>query len=265
MEEPAGEAAGLGGLRALGPPALAEPLPRRYRPAAAHLPPRAREHSVWGAAPPPSSLPRRSVSRPDFAFPVPGNQPRCPILVGGQAVSPSADVRPQQCECRGEPWGCRGQGGVWGETRARRWVPEHSKGQSCRGHPPRLLVILQDAHVAYVEAAAQLRAQTYKLPSHSNRAATQDILRSMVLPPFVPQDGLRIPTAEGTEVVEEAGGKAAARLCPQEPRHDMGTRARNRRPAGAGSWLVTPCPQTLGSRWSSPRTSPRTWHGGGRS
>lgn len=98
---------GLGGLRALGPAALAELLPRCHRPAAAHLPPHTREHNPPGAAPHPGTLPR-SVSRPDFAFPVPGKQPRCPILVGGQALSPPADVQPQQCECRGEPWGCRG-------------------------------------------------------------------------------------------------------------------------------------------------------------
>uniref|UniRef100_A0A8B9TW21 Ubiquitin-activating enzyme E1 C-terminal domain-containing protein n=1 Tax=Anas platyrhynchos TaxID=8839 RepID=A0A8B9TW21_ANAPL len=66
-----------------------------------------------------------------------------------------------------------------------------------------------DAHVAYIEAAARLWAQTYKLPACSNRAATQDILRSMVLPSFVPQDGLRIPTTEEGAVAMGLGEAAA--------------------------------------------------------
>ncbi|NXL87100.1 UBA1 enzyme, partial [Alectura lathami] len=60
-----------------------------------------------------------------------------------------------------------------------------------------------DTHLAYVEAAAHLLAQTYKLPTCSDRAAMQDILRDMALPPFVPQDGLHVPTTEGVEEVEE--------------------------------------------------------------
>ncbi|XP_021265444.1 ubiquitin-like modifier-activating enzyme 7 [Numida meleagris] len=60
-----------------------------------------------------------------------------------------------------------------------------------------------DTHLAYVEAAAHLLAHTYRLPSCGDRAATQDVLCHMVLPPFVPQDRRYVPTAEGMEEVEE--------------------------------------------------------------
>ncbi|XP_015730043.1 ubiquitin-like modifier-activating enzyme 7 isoform X3 [Coturnix japonica] len=61
-----------------------------------------------------------------------------------------------------------------------------------------------DTHLAYVEAAAQLLAHTYRLPSCGERAATQDVLCHTVLPPFVPKDRHYIPTADGVEEVEEA-------------------------------------------------------------
>ncbi|XP_031467595.1 ubiquitin-like modifier-activating enzyme 7 [Phasianus colchicus] len=60
-----------------------------------------------------------------------------------------------------------------------------------------------DTHLAYVEAAAHLLAQTYRLPSCGDRVATWDVLCNMVLPPFVPKDGCYVPTAEGMEEVEE--------------------------------------------------------------
>lgn len=134
------------------------------------------------------------------------------------------------------------QGTRWGLGRGEGYAlgAGAQQGAELLGPSSLLLVALQDAHVAYIEAAARLWAQTYKLPACSNGAATQDILRSMVLPPFVPQDGLHIPTTEGTDAVQEAEGKAAARRCPQELWRNVGTRARNRRPAGAGSGPVTP-------------------------
>uniref|UniRef100_A0A8C3B8K1 Ubiquitin-activating enzyme E1 n=1 Tax=Cairina moschata TaxID=8855 RepID=A0A8C3B8K1_CAIMO len=89
-----------------------------------------------------------------------------------------------------------------------------------------------DAHVAYIEAAARLWAQTYKLPTCSNRAATQDILRSTVLPPFVPQDGLRIPTTEGTDTVEAAVDPGQPMELTQDLAQDL---ARWRQELGGGT------------------------------
>ncbi|NXC48399.1 UBA1 enzyme, partial [Penelope pileata] len=59
-----------------------------------------------------------------------------------------------------------------------------------------------DTHVAYIEAAARLLAQTYRLPPSGDRP-TRDILHSVALPAFVPRDGCYIPTANGMEEVEE--------------------------------------------------------------
>ncbi|XP_075569577.1 ubiquitin-like modifier-activating enzyme 7 [Pelecanus crispus] len=59
-----------------------------------------------------------------------------------------------------------------------------------------------DTHLEYILAAAHLFAQMHKVPPCSNRAATQTILRSVVLPPFVPQEGLQIPLAEEREEVQ---------------------------------------------------------------
>lgn len=101
-EQPAGAATGLAGLRALGPPALAEPLPRCHRSAAAQLPPGACEPSAHGAGIPCTLSPMTSTycSHRDtylsltLLFPGPGNQPGCPLLGRRQEVSPSADIRP---------------------------------------------------------------------------------------------------------------------------------------------------------------------------
>ncbi|NXA24095.1 UBA1 enzyme, partial [Ibidorhyncha struthersii] len=59
-----------------------------------------------------------------------------------------------------------------------------------------------DTHLEYILAAAHLFAQVHKVPPCSDRAAAQAFLRSMVLPPFMPQDGLRIPLAEEEEEVQ---------------------------------------------------------------
>ncbi|XP_009475144.1 PREDICTED: ubiquitin-like modifier-activating enzyme 7 [Nipponia nippon] len=59
-----------------------------------------------------------------------------------------------------------------------------------------------DTHLEYILAAAHLFAQTHKVPPCSDRAAAQTILRSVVLPPFVPQEGLQIPLAEEQEEVQ---------------------------------------------------------------
>ncbi|KAM9272280.1 ubiquitin-like modifier-activating enzyme 7 [Cariama cristata] len=53
-----------------------------------------------------------------------------------------------------------------------------------------------DAHLQYILAAAHLFAQTHKVPPHSDRAAIRTVLRSMVLPPFMPQEGVQIPIVE---------------------------------------------------------------------
>uniref|UniRef100_A0A8C4XJS3 E1 ubiquitin-activating enzyme n=1 Tax=Falco tinnunculus TaxID=100819 RepID=A0A8C4XJS3_FALTI len=56
-----------------------------------------------------------------------------------------------------------------------------------------------DTHLEYILAAAHLFAQAHKVPPCRDRAAAQTILRSMVLPPFVPQEGLHIPLTEEQE------------------------------------------------------------------
>ncbi|XP_008937624.1 PREDICTED: ubiquitin-like modifier-activating enzyme 1, partial [Merops nubicus] len=57
----------------------------------------------------------------------------------------------------------------------------------------------KDTHLEYILAAAHLFAQAHKVPPRSDRAAAQTILRSMVLPPFVPQERLQIPLTEEQE------------------------------------------------------------------
>ncbi|XP_075288569.1 ubiquitin-like modifier-activating enzyme 7 [Opisthocomus hoazin] len=56
-----------------------------------------------------------------------------------------------------------------------------------------------DAHLEYILAAAHLFAQAHKVPPRRDRAAARAILRSVVLPPFVPQEKLQIPVAEERE------------------------------------------------------------------
>lgn len=133
-EEPAGAAAGLGGLRALGPPALAAPLPQQHRTAAARRAALACEHG-----PPLCPLCWRGVPSPDSAFPAAGNQPRCALLVGGQEVSPPTDVRPQQCECT-EMWGrgelLVGSGHGSGQSCSRNLNGLRSMQDERRLHPP---------------------------------------------------------------------------------------------------------------------------------
>ncbi|XP_059679045.1 ubiquitin-like modifier-activating enzyme 7 [Gavia stellata] len=63
-----------------------------------------------------------------------------------------------------------------------------------------------DTHLEYILAAAHLFAQAHKVPPRSDRAAAQAILRSMVLPPFVPQEGLQIPLAEEREEAQAPAG-----------------------------------------------------------
>ncbi|XP_030314416.1 ubiquitin-like modifier-activating enzyme 7 isoform X3 [Calypte anna] len=59
-----------------------------------------------------------------------------------------------------------------------------------------------DTHMEYVLAAARLFAQVYKVSPCSDRVAAQTLLRSMVLPPFTPQERLQIITAEEQEEVQ---------------------------------------------------------------
>ncbi|XP_054071741.1 ubiquitin-like modifier-activating enzyme 7 isoform X2 [Rissa tridactyla] len=56
-----------------------------------------------------------------------------------------------------------------------------------------------DTHLEYILAAARLFAQAHKVPPCNERAAVQAILRNVVLPPFMPQDGVRIPLTEEQE------------------------------------------------------------------
>lgn len=59
----------------------------------------------------------------------------------------------------------------------------------------------QDTHLEYIMAAAHLFAQSHKIPPCSDRASAQTVLRSVVLPPFVPQEGFQIHLAEDQEEV----------------------------------------------------------------
>ncbi|KFV84326.1 Ubiquitin-like modifier-activating enzyme 1, partial [Struthio camelus australis] len=67
-----------------------------------------------------------------------------------------------------------------------------SAGQSCGGR------------VLCVMAAARLFAQTHKILAHDDWAAAREILRSLVLPPFIPQNGLQIHITEEGQEVQEA-------------------------------------------------------------
>ncbi|KAM6387639.1 ubiquitin-like modifier-activating enzyme 7 [Pluvialis apricaria] len=67
-------------------------------------------------------------------------------------------------------------------------------------------------HLEYVLAAAHLFAQVHKVPPRGDRADAQAILRSMVLPPFMPQDRLQIPLAEEQEAQAPADSRRLAEL-----------------------------------------------------
>lgn len=88
-------------------------------------------------------------------------------------------------------------------------------------HPGCLDPLLpQDAHLDYILAAAHLFAQAHKVPPCSDRAAAQTILRSVVLLPFAPQEGLQISLAEEQEEAQAPAGEAPCargfpRACPQ--------------------------------------------------
>ncbi|XP_065543746.1 ubiquitin-like modifier-activating enzyme 7 isoform X2 [Lathamus discolor] len=62
-----------------------------------------------------------------------------------------------------------------------------------------------DTHLEYIMAAAHLFAQSHKIPPCSDRASAQTVLRSMVLPPFVPQEGFQIHLGEEQEEVPADG------------------------------------------------------------
>ncbi|XP_064012491.1 ubiquitin-like modifier-activating enzyme 7 isoform X6 [Pogoniulus pusillus] len=59
-----------------------------------------------------------------------------------------------------------------------------------------------NTHLQYILATAHLFAKAHKVPPCSDQAATQTILRSTVLPPFLPQEELNIPLAEEQEEVQ---------------------------------------------------------------
>ncbi|NXS14770.1 UBA1 enzyme, partial [Neodrepanis coruscans] len=56
-----------------------------------------------------------------------------------------------------------------------------------------------DTHLDYILATAHLFAQVHRVPPCRDRKATQDILRGVVLPPFVPQERLQIPLTQEQE------------------------------------------------------------------
>ncbi|XP_061202958.1 ubiquitin-like modifier-activating enzyme 7 isoform X2 [Neopsephotus bourkii] len=58
-----------------------------------------------------------------------------------------------------------------------------------------------DTHLDYIMAAAHLFAQSHKIPPCSERASAQAVLCSVVLPPFVPQEGFQIHLSEEQEEV----------------------------------------------------------------
>ncbi|NXA33422.1 UBA1 enzyme, partial [Eudromia elegans] len=61
-----------------------------------------------------------------------------------------------------------------------------------------------DTHMAYIMAAARLFAQTHKVVAQDDRAAARETLRDVVLPPFTPQEGLRVDIDEEEEEAREA-------------------------------------------------------------
>uniref|UniRef100_A0A8C6IM49 Ubiquitin-activating enzyme E1 C-terminal domain-containing protein n=1 Tax=Melopsittacus undulatus TaxID=13146 RepID=A0A8C6IM49_MELUD len=62
-----------------------------------------------------------------------------------------------------------------------------------------------DTHLEYIMAAAHLFAQSHKIPPCSDRASVQTVLRTVVLPPFVPQEGFQMHLAEEQEEVPADG------------------------------------------------------------
>ncbi|XP_067417341.1 ubiquitin-like modifier-activating enzyme 7 [Emydura macquarii macquarii] len=60
-------------------------------------------------------------------------------------------------------------------------------------------------HLGYIMAAASLFAQTHRLQGPRDRAAARETLQAMVLPPFQPEQGVRIPVTE-EEMAEVPAG-----------------------------------------------------------
>ncbi|XP_051649112.1 ubiquitin-like modifier-activating enzyme 7 [Manacus candei] len=60
-----------------------------------------------------------------------------------------------------------------------------------------------DTHLDYILATAHLFAQVHRVPPCRDRRATQDILRSVVLPPSALQEGLQIPLTEEQEEAQK--------------------------------------------------------------
>uniref|UniRef100_A0A8C8E5U0 E1 ubiquitin-activating enzyme n=1 Tax=Otus sunia TaxID=257818 RepID=A0A8C8E5U0_9STRI len=69
-----------------------------------------------------------------------------------------------------------------------------------------------DTHLEYVLAAARLFAQAHKVPPCSDRVAAQTILRSVVLPPFEPREGLQIPLTDEQEAQAAVDHRRLAEL-----------------------------------------------------
>ncbi|CAM9363971.1 unnamed protein product [Bubo scandiacus] len=69
-----------------------------------------------------------------------------------------------------------------------------------------------DTHLEYILAAARLFAQAHKVPPCSDRAAAQTILRSVVLPPFEPREGLQIPLTDEQEAQAPVDHRRLAEL-----------------------------------------------------
>ncbi|XP_074692651.1 ubiquitin-like modifier-activating enzyme 7 isoform X3 [Strix aluco] len=69
-----------------------------------------------------------------------------------------------------------------------------------------------DTHLEYILAAARLFAQAHKVPPCNDRAAAQTILRSVVLPPFEPREGLQIPLTDEQEAQAPVDHRRLAEL-----------------------------------------------------
>ncbi|CAM9361374.1 unnamed protein product [Bubo scandiacus] len=89
-------------------------------------------------------------------------------------------------------------------------VPFWAGNRSC----PHLLTFNpdNDTHLEYILAAARLFAQAHKVPPCSDRAAAQIILRSVVLPPFEPREGLQIPLTDEQEAQAPVDHRRLAEL-----------------------------------------------------
>ncbi|KAM6343838.1 ubiquitin-like modifier-activating enzyme 7 isoform 3-T3 [Alca torda] len=155
--------------------------------------------------------------------------------VPGVQRMPDCSCAPSAAACAGLPGPEQGlalspgrPGHCWGQLTCALWLEEEERHL----HPPRGKVgrlwprglmdhpgcpgalCPQDTHLDYILAAAHLFAQMHKVPPCSHRAAVQAILRNVVLPPFMPRDGLQIALTEEQEEAQAPVGEASTLLGP---------------------------------------------------